>query len=88
MFLVVIHVMYSNISLCTCLSLLRWSEYGQGYLYDDDGENHDGSTTWYQTRTQAFRANTAYSLYGVLKGDFSLRSCTQGTYINSFFTIK
>ena len=78
--------MYSNISLCTCLSLLRWSEYGQGYLYDDDGENHDGSSTWYQTRTQAFRANTAYSLYGVLKGDFSLRSCTQGTYINSFFT--
>jgi hypothetical protein len=57
-----------------------------GYMYDDDGENHDGSSTWYQTRTQAFRANAAYSLYGVLKGDHSIRSCTQATYINSFFT--
>jgi hypothetical protein len=35
--------------------------------------------------THCFRANAAYSLYGVLKGN-SDDGCTSGTYINSFFT--
>jgi hypothetical protein len=35
--------------------------------------------------THCFRANAAYSLYGVLKGH-SDDGCTSGTYINSFFT--
>jgi hypothetical protein len=35
--------------------------------------------------THCFRANAAYSLYGVLKGN-SDRGCVGGTYINSFFT--
>jgi hypothetical protein len=35
--------------------------------------------------THCFRANAAYSLYGVLKGNND-NGCTSGTYINSFFT--
>jgi hypothetical protein len=35
--------------------------------------------------THCFRANAAYSLYGVLKGNKD-NGCTRGTYINSFFT--
>lgn len=38
-------------------------------------------------RTQCFKANAAYSLYGVLKGNSVPSSpCSKGTYINSFFT--
>lgn len=36
-------------------------------------------------RTQCFKANVAYSLYGVLKGS-SANGCSKKTYINSFFT--
>jgi hypothetical protein len=65
-----------------------WSEYGLGTSYDDDGENHDGDSTWYMTRTQPFRANAAFSLYGRLRSDNSRggKNCQQNTYINSFFT--
>jgi hypothetical protein len=35
--------------------------------------------------THCFRANAAYSLYGILKGNDD-NGCTSGTYINSFFT--
>jgi hypothetical protein len=35
--------------------------------------------------THCFRANAAFSLYGVLKGKND-NGCTSGTYINSFFT--
>jgi hypothetical protein len=35
--------------------------------------------------THCFRANAAYSLYGVLKGHND-NGCSSGTYINSFFT--
>jgi hypothetical protein len=35
--------------------------------------------------TECFRTNAAYSLYGVLKGQDD-NGCTQGTFINSFFT--
>lgn len=38
-------------------------------------------------QTQCFRANVAYSLYGVLKGaSHSGNFCQKSTYINSFFT--
>lgn len=65
-----------------------WSEYGYD-AYDDDGENRDGDENWYQGRTTAFRANTAYNLYGVRRGFFSfltLRKCSEHTYINTFIT--
>jgi hypothetical protein len=66
-----------------------WSEYGLGTSYDDDGENHDGDEQWYMTRTQPFRANTAFSLYGTLRSGFSGwgGNCNKKTYINSFFTL-
>lgn len=65
-----------------------WSEYGYAN-YDDDGENRDGDENWYQGRTTSFRANAAYSLYGIKKGPFSLwtlRKCSHHTYINTFIT--
>lgn len=68
-----------------------WSEYGLGVTYDDDGENHDGDEQWYLTRIQPFRANAAFSLYGVLRSDgsnFMGRNCRKGTYINTFFTYE
>jgi hypothetical protein len=37
-------------------------------------------------RTQCFRANIAYSLYGVKKGSNNKGACNQAHYINSFFT--
>jgi hypothetical protein len=63
-----------------------WSEYGLGVTYDDDNENHDGDENWYMTRVQPFRANAAFSLYGILRGSLSAGGCRRGTYINSFFT--
>lgn len=63
-----------------------WSECGVDN-FDDDGENHDGDETWYETRTRTFCANAAYSLYGIKKNNFKLvNTCSKGTYINSFFT--
>lgn len=64
-----------------------WSEFGLGTSYDDDGENHDGDGNWYMSRTQPFRANAAFSLYGTLRDDVNfIGGCKKGTYINSFFT--
>jgi len=62
-----------------------WSEYGIDN-FDDDGENRDGDEEWYQGRTQPFRANAVYSLYGVMNGQFRFRKCTRNTYINTFMT--
>ena len=63
-----------------------WSECGVDN-FDDDGENHDGDEQWYQTRTDTFCANAAYSLYGIKRHNFKLfNTCGRGTYINSFFT--
>lgn len=82
-----------------------WSKYGTRYGtgedYDENDDNNGnfdngcagfggGEYYWYMGRTQCFRANVAYSLYGVLKGDSTKKKrgsyCHAGTYINSFFT--
>ena len=73
----------------------RYSAYGTGQD-DDEGKDigcgGDGgeSDQWYLGKTQCFRANSAFSLYGVLK-DSSAETkdgsmCHKGTFINSFFT--
>lgn len=74
-----------------------WSPYGNGATGYDNGcgagrSDRDGDAdddeeieNWYMGRTQCFRANAAYSLYGVLKGE-STKGCNHLTYINSFFT--
>jgi len=64
-----------------------WSEYGYSN-YDDDGENRDGDENWYQGRTTSFRANAAYSLYGIKRSLHfpGLRKCSRHTYINTFIT--
>jgi hypothetical protein len=77
----------------------RWSKYGGRYgnNQDYDGEQNininngcggdGGEYFWYLGQTQCFRANAAYSLYGVLKGaSHSGHFCQRSTYINSFFT--
>ena len=49
-----------------------------------------GDDYWYMGRTPCFRAQAAFSLYGIPKGhlDISLSGskCHKATYINSFFT--
>ena len=66
-----------------------WSEYES----DDDGEDSgcngdgDGDNSWYMGNTQCYRANVAYSLYGVQAGEeVPASACRKKYYINSFFT--
>jgi hypothetical protein len=75
------------------------SRYGTGEDYDDNSEDNDndngcggwgGEYYWYLGKTQCFKANAAYSLYGVLKGQKAIMKhdsyCHVDSYINSFFT--
>mmetsp|Transcript_28493 Transcript_28493/g.37282 ORF Transcript_28493/g.37282 Transcript_28493/m.37282 type:complete len:288 (-) Transcript_28493:80-943(-) len=69
-----------------------WSAYGSGEEDNGNCGEDGGEDYWYMGRTQCFRANAAYSLYGVTqdtKYDPSLRKskCNKWTYINSFFTM-
>jgi hypothetical protein len=73
----------------------RWSEYGGGKQDDagDDAEDANcggdgGDEHWYMGRTQCFRPNVAYTLYGVKKGVVVPQegACSRKHYINSFFT--
>uniref|UniRef100_A0A6T7IZY0 Uncharacterized protein n=1 Tax=Attheya septentrionalis TaxID=420275 RepID=A0A6T7IZY0_9STRA len=73
--------LYISVSKNTCI----WSEYGIDN-FDDDGEGRDGDEEWYMGRTQPYRANVAYDLYGVLKGQLRLNKCSRSTYINTFVT--
>mmetsp|Transcript_1755 Transcript_1755/g.2449 ORF Transcript_1755/g.2449 Transcript_1755/m.2449 type:complete len:496 (+) Transcript_1755:218-1705(+) len=74
-----------------------WSPYYDADAHDDDDNTdddgdeaaRDGDENWYLYRSQSFRANTAFSLYGNLKGDMRPgRHCSKATYINSFFTFE
>eukprot|EP00523_Entomoneis_sp_CCMP467_P008395 CAMPEP_0168732362 /NCGR_PEP_ID=MMETSP0724-20121128/7733_1 /TAXON_ID=265536 /ORGANISM="Amphiprora sp., Strain CCMP467" /LENGTH=810 /DNA_ID=CAMNT_0008779381 /DNA_START=161 /DNA_END=2593 /DNA_ORIENTATION=+ len=51
----------------------------------NNDENLDYEQYWYMGSTQVFRANVAFSLYGVLKGSRD-KGCAEATFINSFFT--
>jgi hypothetical protein len=80
-------------------------EHSDGQQNENDGEEQGGEGNqavygngcggwggehfWYMGRTQCFKANVAYSLYGILKNDSrSLQGspCQESKYINSFFT--
>lgn len=65
-----------------------WSEYGNSAGDYDNGCGGDGNgNVWYMGRTPCYRANVAYSLYGVLKGENATDNpCKRGTFINSFFS--
>jgi len=68
-----------------------WSEYTDNGDNDDDPRCNAGDDAedqpWYMGKTQCYRANIAYSLYGVRKGDDSPRNaCGKRYYINSFYT--
>ncbi len=67
----------------------RWSEFGNGDHDDNDyGCGGDGGDEhWYMGRTQCYRANAAYSLYGVKSGSTAPSDpCSETQYMNSFFT--
>eukprot|EP00934_Nitzschia_sp_Nitz4_P003096 Nitzschia sp. Nitz4//scaffold83_size84149//55246//56730//NITZ4_005179-RA/size84149-snap-gene-0.137-mRNA-1//-1//CDS//3329558962//3086//frame0 len=61
-----------------------WSEYDG----DNGGCGGNGGGNWYEGSTQCFRANVAYSLYGVKNGQSveEGNECTSANYIDSFFT--
>lgn len=63
-----------------------WSAYVNSY---QDSEDRDGAENdyWYLGSPQMFRANTAFSLYGTLKGSKVKGGCGKNTYINSFFSL-
>ena len=60
-----------------------WSAYNEDCGVDGAGENDDA--LWYLGLTECYRANVAYTLYGVLKGAEDM-GCSKGTFINSFFS--
>ena len=62
-------------------------EYGEQVL--GCGAARGGDEYWYMGRTPCFRAQAAYSLYGIPKDDSSGSTgskCQKATFINSFFT--
>jgi len=59
-----------------------WSSYADGC--DVEG-GEDAEDLWYLGLTECYRANVAYSLYGVKTGEKD-KGCTKATFINSFFT--
>ena len=66
----------------------RWSPLGVPRGNAVDNMEESSSTTdayWYMGNTQTFRANIAFSLYGILAGEKD-RGCRKATFINSFFT--
>jgi len=57
--------------------------------YDNGCGGWGGEYFWYMGRTQCFKANVAYSLYGIMKEKSKAvdgSPCQEATYINSFFT--
>lgn len=67
-----------------------WSEYGNSADDYDNGCGGDGNGDyWYMGRTPCYRANVAYSLYGVPVGQETPQNpCQRKRYINSFFTTQ
>jgi hypothetical protein len=65
----------------------RWSPYSNSN--EDDfqcgAEEADDEELWYTNLAPCYRAQAAYSLYGILKGAEDT-GCSKKTFINSFFT--
>ncbi|GKY94290.1 hypothetical protein MPSEU_000394800 [Mayamaea pseudoterrestris] len=61
-----------------------WSTYDHEGEGDTCGVETDDAY-WYMGSTECFRANAAYSLYGVLKGQKDT-GCSPENFVNSFFT--
>jgi hypothetical protein len=84
-------LVYSVLVVCSSFFFLsyfnRWSPYGQDGQENPCGLQEGGDDgVWYMGYTDCFRANAAYSLYGVLKGEEDA-GCARSTFINSFFTV-
>jgi hypothetical protein len=54
---------------------------------EDNGGGGDESDGWYLGSQPSFRANVAFSLYGILKGEKNT-GCNKKTFINSFHTTQ
>ena len=67
-----------------------WSEFDGGDCGGDGGgEGGDNDAEWYMGKTQCYRANVAYSLYGIRVDDKKRRKnnvCQRRYFINTFFT--
>lgn len=55
------------------------------YVADNNACGANNGDYWYMGLSECFRANVAYSLYGVLEGEED-KGCNKNTFINSFFT--
>ena len=64
-------------------NLNSWSPWVNGECGSDGGDEH-----WYMGKTPCFRANVAYSLYGVKSGIAYGGNCGAHTFINSFFSTQ
>jgi hypothetical protein len=67
------------------VSILRSWESPTGN--DEHGGGGGDGDDWYMGSVPSFRANVAYSLYGILKGDTD-SGCNKRTFINSFHTTQ
>eukprot|EP00934_Nitzschia_sp_Nitz4_P002816 Nitzschia sp. Nitz4//scaffold83_size84149//53594//54715//NITZ4_005178-RA/size84149-processed-gene-0.63-mRNA-1//-1//CDS//3329558959//2806//frame0 len=65
-----------------------WSEFGNGVDEYGNGCEGDGNEDlWYVGQTQCYRANVAYSLYGVPYGqNIPKHPCQRKNFINSYFS--
>lgn len=66
----------------TPLFLISWSP---SQIEDDSCGEDGGENNWYYGHTECYRANAAYSLYGVPSGS-SEDGCTRETFLYSFFS--
>lgn len=80
---------HSVVALSAFLVFISWSDYDDG---SGNGCNYNGAMdeeSWYMGLAPCYRANAAYSLYGVLKGDkHAVKGCRPKNFINSFFTTR
>jgi hypothetical protein len=67
-------------------SLCSWSPYTSNNNNEECGKETDDKF-WYMGSTECFRANAAWSLYGILNGKDDV-GCNRKTFINSFFTVS
>jgi hypothetical protein len=76
-----------NNSACFPYRFLSWVIPTGGDDDDDNGGDGNEDDTWYLGSVPSFRANVAYSLYGILQGEED-RGCSKKTFINSFYTTQ
>lgn len=80
----IFRMIMSNLN-CSVPFKKRWSPYGEDQENPCNVASANDDSYWYLGKTECYRANAAYSLYGILHGEED-KGCTKRTFINSFFT--